>query len=452
MSGIAKRLDEAVEHELCRRNHAFFISEHCHIYDSGSRDWIPFRLWTAQEQALNTIHTHQLIVWLKSRQIGATWLSLAYVLWNALFNPIAESLIFSLREKEAMYLAERTMGIYQRLPDYLKVPLARESASVLEFKNHSTIRAFPTGRGDSYTATLAVVDEADLILDLEIMLGSIKPTIDAGGKLVLVSRINKRKPNTAFKHTYRQAVLGENSYVPIFSPWYTHPNRDAGWYAQQQKDAITLDDLYEQYPATAQEALALGFEGRIYGMFSPEIHVTTEAEYRHGREVWWGCDLGYTNPHAFLMGQWRGDNLYIFAEYYQSGRLEREALLDTIHTHANPDGLFPPPDFIWYDPESPTFAIEVQNFAIEHNLNIGIQAANNRVADGIKAVQRYLKTGRLLIHPRCKNLIREIQDFHYADSGAVMRGGDVKPAPSQDDHAMSAIRYLLSTKFYEFEI
>lgn len=443
-------LDETIELEISRRDPAFFITQHCQIYDAIEKDWIVFDLWQEQKDALTRIQSKQLVVWLKSRQIGATWLGgVAYPLWSALFQPIANILLFSLREQEAVHILDRLKGMYKRLPDYMQVPIITNQATLLEFANGSAIRAFPTGRGDSYTATYAFIDEADLIPDLDRMLGSIKPTIDAGGKLVLASRANKRKPNTAFKQIYQAAQLGDNGYTPIFMPWYVHPARDNAWYEQQKKEAITLDDLYEQYPATDSEALALGYQGRIYNMFSLEEHVSKEAEYTPNLEVLWGVDLGYTNPNCFLMAQQHGEVIHVFAEYYQNEQLIGEALESAIYYDKTNTGLYPNPDYVYYDPEDPRFPIELQNLMLTRNKNVFVQAGNNRVADGIKTVQRFLKTKRLLIHPRCKNLIREILEYHYAESGALLSGGDVKPALGQDDHAMSAIRYLLTPWFYE---
>jgi len=62
------------------------------------------------------------------------------------------------------------------------VPTAEpDAARTWALANGSVARAFPTNAGDSYTATLAIVDEADLVPDLDRLMRSVKPTIDAGG-------------------------------------------------------------------------------------------------------------------------------------------------------------------------------------------------------------------------------------------------------------------------------
>jgi hypothetical protein len=104
------------------------------------------------------------------------------------------------------------------------------------------------------------VDEADLVPDLDKLLRSVKPTIDARGRLLLVSRADKGQPESAFKRIYRAAVAGGSDWRPIFLPWSARPDRDAAWYEAQKRDIRArtgaLDDLFEQYPATDAEALA----------------------------------------------------------------------------------------------------------------------------------------------------------------------------------------------------
>ena len=58
---------------------------HCLIVDKATGDLIPFDVWPAQEEALEIIeHTDKLIV-PKGRQIGATWLELAFMAWSGTF-------------------------------------------------------------------------------------------------------------------------------------------------------------------------------------------------------------------------------------------------------------------------------------------------------------------------------------------------------------------------------
>lgn len=246
----------------CAISPAYFINEYCQIYDAIIGDWIPFKLWPAQFDVVDKLEEDRLLVILKARQEGLTWLCLAFALWLMLFRPAATVLLFSRRDTEATHmLQERLKRMYDRLPDWLKVKsIEKSSAHEWLFSNGSAAMAFPTTAGDSYTASMVLVDEADLVQDLNMLMRAVKPTIDAGGRMILLSRSDKSKPESEFKKIYRAAKQGLNGWGQIFLPWHARPDRDAAWYEAQKLDIQVrtgaLDDLHEQYPATDTEALS----------------------------------------------------------------------------------------------------------------------------------------------------------------------------------------------------
>jgi hypothetical protein len=179
-----------------------------------------------------------------------------------LFHPAVTILIFSRRETEAIYLLDnRLKGMYKRLPEWLMTrTVVSNSSHIWELSNGSVAYAFPTSAGDSYTATLAFVDEADLVPDLDDLMLAVKPTIDGGGRMILLSRSNKETPNSAFKKIFQAAWAKVNEWKGLFLPWYSRPERTEEWYEAQRNDFLSRtgseDGLYEQYPATPEEALA----------------------------------------------------------------------------------------------------------------------------------------------------------------------------------------------------
>jgi hypothetical protein len=99
-----------------------------------------------------------------------------------------------------------------------------------------------------------------LVPDLDRLMRAVKPTIDGGGRMVLLSRADKTRPLSPFKRIYEGATKKQNEWAPIFLPWDVRPGRDAAWYEGQRRDILArtgaVDDLHEQYPATDVEALA----------------------------------------------------------------------------------------------------------------------------------------------------------------------------------------------------
>jgi hypothetical protein len=216
-------------------------------------------------------------------------------------------------------LLQRLKWMHDRLPPWLKAPgVTTSNDHEWQLSSGSRALAFPTTAGDSYTATLAIVDEADLIPDLDGLLRAVKPTTDARGRLLLISRADKSQPESGFKRIYRNAVAGASDWTPIFLPWSARPDRDETWHEKQRKDSIhrtgSEDDLAEQYPETDAEALAprasdkrlpAEWLNRCYkpaaplplGKGTPAIPGLTLFAYpAPGRRYVLGCDPAEGNP------------------------------------------------------------------------------------------------------------------------------------------------------------
>src|SRR5574339_598692 len=110
--------DPKTEWLACREHFGYFVDKYCKIYDATIANWIPFELWPDQVMVAEEFVNNRLVVILKARQLGQTWLVLCYILWLMLFHPIVTILLFSRRETEAIYLLDKRLkGIYQRLPE-----------------------------------------------------------------------------------------------------------------------------------------------------------------------------------------------------------------------------------------------------------------------------------------------------------------------------------------------
>lgn len=266
----------------CESSAAYFIHNYCVLKVSGGK--VPFRLWPAQSEALKALVLYALLVLLKARQIGMTTLVVCYAVWLATFKPGSTILLFSKSHKEAKDLLKRIRWTLTNLPDWLQPASFNVDAThELELSNGSRFISFGSmsSGGDSYTADFVIVDEADLVRDLDALLSGAKPTIDNGGKLAMLSRVDKSKPDSPFKRVYRSAIEGqaseEGSYHPIFLPWWTRPGRDVNWFkrvkAEIERRTGAIDELYANYPETPEQALA----GRIQDKRLPMIWL--EAAY-----------------------------------------------------------------------------------------------------------------------------------------------------------------------------
>lgn len=260
---MARLTHEELEWETCRRHFWYFVDTYCWVEtkEDGQGEWAPFKLWPEQRPVADDMQAHRRLVILKARQLGLTWLCVAFALWLMLFHPIATVLMFSLRDIEAKKLLKRLRGMHERLPAWMRQRIKGhvDNQHEVEFANGSTAQALTTA-GDSYTASLVVVDEADLLPDLAGLLESIEPTIGDGGRMVLVSKTDKSKPESAFKKIYRAARAKTTYWHPIFLRWDARPDRSQEWYEEEKRASLaatgSLDGFHANYPATDAEALS----------------------------------------------------------------------------------------------------------------------------------------------------------------------------------------------------
>lgn len=253
--------EETQIRERCADDVAYFVAQHCQIYNATIRRWIPFDLWEAQAETLELMVAERKLVVCKARQLGLSWLSLAYILWVMLFRPAAAVLIFSKREFEAMELLRRLKGMYIHLPAYLRVErVVVNSLHDWELSNGSRATAFATTGGRSFTASIVLMDEADFMPDLDDVMAAVQPTIDAGGQMIVISTVDKDRPESSFKNLFRGARDKATDWASIFLPWWTRPGRDRAWYERIRADILhrtqSTDELFAEYPANVAEAFA----------------------------------------------------------------------------------------------------------------------------------------------------------------------------------------------------
>jgi phage terminase large subunit len=185
-------------------------------------------------------------------------------------------------------------------------------------------------------------------------------------------------------------------------------------------------------------------EGVIYDNWSHE-NITPDAEYNPAYgPVYWGMDDGYVygggpgtasyHPRVVLLAQISPiGGLNVFAEYYRTLELAETTI-------ANVRALgYPDPDIVYVDSSAAELRARLSAIGL---MNVG---ATHVVSEGIKTLRRMICDGngqRLFnVHPRCANLIRELQTYRYSDSTAGVSAGEPKPEKT-DDHGPDSARYL----------
>jgi hypothetical protein len=270
-----------IEWLKCTQCVDYFIEMYVMIFNATDKDWVRFALWPAQSDTLQKIGQERQAIVLKARQLGLSWLVLCYALHAMVFRPAATILIFSKRDEEAVELLRRIKGVYERLPAWMKPRAVADADHNWELSNGSSAKSFPTTGGRSYTGSLVIVDEADFVPDLDSLINAVKPTIDAGGQMVMISTVDKSQPESPFKRIYRAAKHGDTGWRSIFLPWHARPGRTPEWYEIQQRDIFartgSSDDLYQEYPATDAEAMApRELDKRIPAVWLTNVYVAAK--------------------------------------------------------------------------------------------------------------------------------------------------------------------------------
>ena len=112
------------ENAQCRKSCKRFIRHHVRIEDRDEATGtggiaIPFALWPLQVKALVAILAQRLTVILKARQLGQTWMILAYAVWRLLYNPGYSVVALSKKEDDAKELVRRVRFILENLPPWM---------------------------------------------------------------------------------------------------------------------------------------------------------------------------------------------------------------------------------------------------------------------------------------------------------------------------------------------
>lgn len=259
-----------VELAKCAADAAYFCDNYGIIDDAqGHGDGggtMPFRLWPAQVRVMWQLMTVRLLIILKARQLGISWLCCAYALWMCLFSPGKMVLCFSQGQAEANELLRRIKVLYERLPEWMLDALPKiikDNTGELEWDNGSRVKSLPATQkaGRSLTASLVILDEAAFLQWAGALYTALKPTIDGGGQLIILSTANGL--GNLFHQLWTRAVKRLNAFVTIFLPWWSRPGRSRAWYEAQLGEYTEPEMVKQEYPASATEAFIASGRNRF---------------------------------------------------------------------------------------------------------------------------------------------------------------------------------------------
>ena len=233
------------------------FARHCKIQDAEG-DEIAFGEagWAWQFRLLLLWLATRLVVVLKARQLGVSWLAAMYALWVAIRRPGQSVLLISRNQADAEKLLAKVAYVYERLPAWKPraVPLTR----TIRFPGlGSEIEALPATEnvGRSRTAQLVILDEhAHQPYARKIFL-AVKAVAEKG-QVLSISSANGQ--GALHSQLYLAAKAGTNGWTAVFVPARAHPDRKVeGW---RERERATLEQLSDaefaqEYPENDVEAI-----------------------------------------------------------------------------------------------------------------------------------------------------------------------------------------------------
>ena len=203
-----------------------------------------------------------------------------------------------------------------------------------------------------------------------------------------------------------------------------------------------VDNLCKEYAGTVyykryilgEWALA---EGLIYPMYEEAIaEAPQDAKFS---EFALSCDYGTLNAFAALLWGKCGNIWYVLDEYYYSGRNEGMQktdgeYADDLEEWLNQYKSIPRPIRTIIDPSAASFITLLRKSG-----KYSVVKADNDVLNGLRETAEAMRLGRFKIHPRCKNLVQELQGYVWDERE------DTDVPMKINDHACDAMRYMVKT-------
>jgi len=312
---IDKELTLEQKVKECRRvieSFLYFINQYIFIEDKEKKIAIKLKLWPEQAKIIPSFIESMLLIILKARQLGLTWLTAAFVLWQVIRNQLYLAVVISVTEELSIEFLDRVYFIMDRLPVWLKPPVKTRTKQVLEFQHAnglvSTIKSLPTTEmgAQSKTPNLLIMDETCKNRMAKAIFNASYPGIEgAKGQVIIVSNAIKEGSGWMFtRDLFISSMRGLNKFKRIFLPWNAHPDRPEDFKVQMISSGMTERDVNENYPENEEEAIT---DRNIKGVYYAKQMADARKEGRicavphsEGHEVYTAWDLGLSGTEDVM--------------------------------------------------------------------------------------------------------------------------------------------------------
>jgi hypothetical protein len=234
------------------------------IDEAGRKRKLGEALWDGQRRFLEALLEHGHVLSVKSRKVGLSTLVCAHAAWTARIRDMNASVhLLSHKADAAQDLLRSLRRGLEGLPAFLRLPLARETSTVLTYMagpdDVRSLKAFPATQNSAIETTSShlVLDEWAHTFDPEALWAAVEPTLAPRATSALITTA---KNSGDFVHDYyRRSEAGETRHTPVFVGALERPDRSPEWLEQKRRQERKVSSL-RNYPQCAEEAFATASE------------------------------------------------------------------------------------------------------------------------------------------------------------------------------------------------
>lgn len=422
----------------------------------------------------------------KSRRMTMSWTVIALTLWDCIFHKGREHAFVSKKEDDSAELVARAEFIFNKIPkDKLPPSLLPKIRGkkmtkspprlIFDFGNDdvSYIAGFPMGADQLRQFTFSGIfgDEAAFWEVAEEFYTGAKPTLDGGGRMVLVS---SRSPGFFKKIVFDQINSKDDNYperapAPIKRPmqgveiWrnpknnflivdihYTaDPEKRAPEFREALLNSLPLHQFLREYDRSWNT-----FAGQpVYPNFRADIHCPEAKPQAHlGLPLLFGWDFGHTP--ACVVGQLQGNSLKILKEFTsknESVRTFAPKVMKMVKQlwpewdQKDQRHFVDPAGFKRNENDMRSCVLEMQEYAGIENIEPGPVTWEDRKT----AVENFLisierdHAGLEINEEACPTLVTGFKGgYRYQDSANEIQPDNLRPIKNFYSHIHDAIQYL----------
>jgi len=193
---------------------------------------------------------------------------------------------------------------------------------------------------------------------------------------------------------------------------------------EKAEKELTEDRFAQEYKADFRKT-----EGLVYKEFSRTRHIYNgKTRIPEFIECLVGVDFGYNNPSAVVVIHRDKDNNYWITDEWYKTQQTTAQIIEVVQAYA--------PHAVYADPAEPDRIMEMKRKGVNVR---DVVKGKNSINSGIDTIRELFKQERIKILPNCKNLIWELETYHYKEKPM----GESDEPEKENDHALDALRYAL---------